>query len=338
MKNFEEKSERNHYIDLLRGLCILGIILNHTCFYSGDSYVPKEFANLVLLLDVPALFLISGMTYQLIKRDMILNSIVKFSLCFTVISLVLNFMYRELSWKSLLQPLFLGGVQVPEFFVCVQNSYWFVPVYVIVLVAGETLLQKLRPLYPVFLFFCIAAYFYDYFIGFSLMEVKIFGWDASYVLFYLGMFLFGYFVQDKVVISQKRKIWALSILCTSVLIYSALYLKFKGVNAVALELASKFPPKLPYVVLSFISAACFIFFYKAERSCKFLEHIGKNAIFYYACQGMGASILYLVAPKVVLPMFFKLVLMFGINLLLVVIFAEVLKFVFDLVGDVYRRW
>lgn len=49
--------KRDYYLDFLRGIAALNIIIIHTAFWSGEGYVPTIIKNLTLLLDVPFFFL-----------------------------------------------------------------------------------------------------------------------------------------------------------------------------------------------------------------------------------------------------------------------------------------
>ncbi|MBR2111996.1 MAG: hypothetical protein IJ950_03480, partial [Helicobacter sp.] len=51
---------RNLEIDILRGICVISIIMIHTTFWSGGAYVPWPVQSLSLLIDVPAFFFIAG--------------------------------------------------------------------------------------------------------------------------------------------------------------------------------------------------------------------------------------------------------------------------------------
>lgn len=51
---------RNNTIDFFRRLAALQVILIHTAFHSGSSYVPAWFQNLTLFVYVPVFFFLSG--------------------------------------------------------------------------------------------------------------------------------------------------------------------------------------------------------------------------------------------------------------------------------------
>ena len=334
VKQQEGVAEREHCLDLFRGLCLLGVIFNHTCFHSGSSYIPDSWAQWTMLLDVPALFFVSGMTYQTIKRDMIVNSLFKLSMVFTILSIILNAIYGRFSWDYIWKPLFLNSLDLPEHFLIVQQAYWFVPVYVAVLVIATIILKKMRELYGLVIVGCLGLYFYCFFEKIPFFNGVILGDSVQKVFFYLSLFLFGFFCKDKVI----GRIFQKEVGCLLLVIALGLYyLTYVYRSDFVFNLfLNKFPPKLPYIALSFISISAFIFFYKAERKNLLIEHIGQNAIYYYAGQGIGAVLLISVVPYVALPFYFKLPLMFLLNLLITTSVAYVLKFIYNGFGRYYR--
>lgn len=88
-------TQRAPYIDLIRGLCVLGIVFIHTCAHSGSSYVPPQMLWLSLLLDVPAFFFITGMTMAYVQKDILINSLFKLSMVFTLLSFICNLVGRH---------------------------------------------------------------------------------------------------------------------------------------------------------------------------------------------------------------------------------------------------
>lgn len=329
------ESERNHCIDLLRGLCLFCIIFNHTCFNSGDSYVSPDFAKFSMLIDVPALFFVSGITYCYIQRNILVSSLLKLSLSFTLVAILINFADRSLSVERVMMPLFWQNLILPKEFHCLQVSYWFVPLYVSVLVLATVILRKIKAVYPLILIGCLMAYFLNFFAGMSFPNVYILGVMGQQVYFYLAMFLLGYFFKEKIWPSKRKNLYALLFFLGGLIVYICLY--FWEGNFVFDIMMNKFPPRLPYVAFSFLSIGGFMWYYKPERKCKILEHIGKNALFYYIGQGIGASLLYFVVDYINMTVFIKLPLMFVINLCITALSAEILKFMYESIGTVYRR-
>lgn len=327
--------ERNHGIDLLRGLCLVCIIFNHTCFNSGDTYVPPFLAQFSMLIDVPALFFVSGMTYRYIGRDILIGSLLKLSLSFTMVALLFNFADRSLTLKTILMPLFLQNLSLPKAFHCLQVSYWFVPLYVSVLILATIILQKLKDVYLLIAVCCLSTYFIAFFFHLDLFDFYCFGTRGQHVLFYLALFLLGYFYKDKIWQDKYKNLWASGCVLTAVCVYVLTYIT-EG-NFVFNVMLNKFPPRLPYLALSFVSVGFFMWLYQPQRHNKLLEHIGKNALFYYIGQGIGASLLYYVVGYVMLPVYIKLPLMFMLNLFLTALSAEVFKFMYEGIGAGYRK-
>ena len=333
-------AERNHCIDLLRGLCLFCIIFNHTCFNSGDTYVPRTLSQFSMLIDVPALFFVSGMTNCYIGRNIVAGSLIKLSLSFTLVSILFNFADRSLTWEKLLMPLFLQDLVLPKAFNCLQVSYWFVPLYAVVIILATAIIQKLKALYLFIAVACLSVYFLLFFGLINLSHIYILGTMGQQVWFYLALFLFGYWFKEKVCVSKYRNLWAWGCVLSAMSVYVMTYM-IEG-NFIFDTLMNKFPPRLPFVALSFISVGLFMWLYQPERKNKFLEHIGKNALFYYVGQGVGASLLYYVVDYVHLTVYLKLPLMFMLNLLITAVSAEVFKFMYEEIGNGYRwcvkRW
>lgn len=59
--------ERNHLIDVLRGITAINIIIIHTVWWSGIGYIPDWVRNIVLLLDVPMFFFLAGWSSSFTK-------------------------------------------------------------------------------------------------------------------------------------------------------------------------------------------------------------------------------------------------------------------------------
>lgn len=94
---------------------------------------------------------------------------------------------------------------------------------------------------------------------------------------------------------------------------------------------NKFPPNIVYLVYSMITILIAIYcksFYH-NRVC-FINYIGKNAIWYYYSQGISSSLLFYCVPMVNVGWILKLLIMFILNLLMVIIIAEIFKRAYDM--------
>lgn len=54
------KTLRDEYYDIVKGIVAINIIVIHTVFWLGTSYVPNQIQKFILLLDVPCFFFCSG--------------------------------------------------------------------------------------------------------------------------------------------------------------------------------------------------------------------------------------------------------------------------------------
>ena len=61
------EKRRDYNIDFFRGIATLWIIFIHTCFWSGEEYVPSILRQISLIIDVPIFMFISGMSFNFNK-------------------------------------------------------------------------------------------------------------------------------------------------------------------------------------------------------------------------------------------------------------------------------
>ena len=318
---------RAHYIDLVRGICAVSIVFIHTCFHSGDAYVPMPMRSISLLLDVPAFFFIAGMTKAYIQKDTILTQLFKLSMVFVLLGLVCNLIDGGVTWASIFRPLFLMGVDVSPLFRGVALSYWFVPIYACSIIMGEGIIKNAgeRECLTGIILFIVGAYVLAFGGVLSFAGLSFFGCRVEMLLFPVASYLFGYWCQTRIITAKNssRRRFALLLAAGAGIVY---YLCFLRVGSSVYDLQSnKFPFKLPYVVASCLSMAGIIFFANNSLRNRFFEHIGRNAIFYYAGQGVSSSCLLRISPYIRLDWGLKLPIMFAINLALAIIFSEALR-------------
>ena len=95
--------------------------------------------------------------------------------------------------------------------------------------------------------------------------------------------------------------------------------------------SAKFPPSIEYGFASLISVVIAKFFdgkYTAKND--FIEHIGRNAIFYYFGQGIGSSVNYFVVNMINLNNWIiKWILTYVINVIVTIFVAEVLALMYS---------
>lgn len=329
-------SQRNHGIDLIRGICILGVIWHHTCLYSGGNFVPDFMIQSSFLLEVPALFFVSGITYKYINRNIIIGNLMKLSFSFTLIALILNILFGTVTLSSILDPLFLIGFHIPEKFSVLTGSYWFVPIYAVILISASILIKKMHRIYPLIMLICFGIYM----LPDSVLPLSTFyfcllaGWTKG-LFFLLGFFLLGYFYLEHPTFQKHRHHSAIIILLIGILVYSLCYIEM-GNHVFELWHAKDFK-SMPYISASLLSIACLVALYTPERKNRFLERIGANSIFYYIGQGISSSFLKLIEPHVNIFWGTKLILFFAVNIIMCIIISEIYMCIYKGIGFLYHK-
>ena len=127
---------RNSSIELLRILCIFGIIFMHTIAYGGDELSQMNrylliFANCFTNLGVTCFMLISGYfgvrfnLQKLIKLDLM---VILYTILHQVIKLALGIPVGKMDWLS-------------SFFPILSNQYWYLTAYFIIAILSGYLNQ-----------------------------------------------------------------------------------------------------------------------------------------------------------------------------------------------------
>ena len=332
------KTERNLFIDMLRGVAALNIINIHTAWWSGETYIPLWFASMTLLIDVPFFFFLSGWGSST-REISILKSIkslfriwTKWFYFITLLALLckitilfhLPFQIRGVTgFKDLIKNYFFV-VSFDEIKV-IAGSIWFMKWYIAAILINTIVLMWVKNkgiengqrIYTVILFlvFVFVAFtegdffyyvktflFYSFFwmLGYNKESIQII--DIRGLIATLLLFLFGYFI--------TAKMHHFSIIDVQ---------------------TAKFPPSLTWGFFSSFFI-CVVMFMEpfVKNYCKPLIHIGQNAIFYFFGQGVGSSILYLFVNRIQgVPWLIKWGILFLINAFVTVIIAEMLIICFN---------
>lgn len=291
---------RNYTIDFLRAIAALWIVVIHTAFWSGETYLPSWFINLTLLIDVPLFIFISGISFHYS------NSVIKslkglwiiwkkwcfFLLFYTLIILVFfrsDFHFLDFfSW-------FFYSFPNSNALNVVSGSIWYIIMYMKVSIfcsitictiqyfGKENVLKYLKIVLEIlFLIFAYQSFSGATFLFFD-----------TYLSFYSILFILGYLAHYYSLKNKKQLILleliAVSLLC---LVFSSLHLDITAFQT------TKFPPSFPYLFVSLPSLIlCWYLFrhLKIQKENK-LNYIGKNAIYFYFMQGISASLLYFILP------------------------------------------
>lgn len=340
-------SKRNGYIDFLRGIAAIAIIMIHTACWGGLSYVPQWFWNVTLFFDVPLFFYLSGWASSYRESNIIksgksvLGIWLKWFFFATVMVLIAAFSpvtpmpYEGVIGLRDYVNILMFNTTFPGFEV-ISGSVWFLQVYFVVIMLNTfalVLMQRsdkafeLKKFYMWFLLACFVwASFGGYLLGLSVVSFAFYGF----------IWMLGY---NRMC---KAKNWLILIL--GIIASLAAVVLMSNIQDLPLFdiQNAKFPPSPKYLFVSLPLILIAKFFdgkYKPGRGLKtFLEHIGKNAIFYFFAQGVGSSINYCWVEKLnVDPWYLKWIITFAINLVTSIIIAEILLFIYRKIS-VFMNW
>ena len=106
-----------------------------------------------------------------------------------------------------------------------------------------------------------------------------------------------------------------------------------NINGLDLQRA-KFPPTIIYGLASliFITLTIYIRPFLADNSFKWVQHVGKNAIYYYFSQGISSSLIYYWVDVAVLKRMDPVVIAgiaITINLVIATIIAEIYRLIYE---------
>lgn len=329
------RKTRNNYIDFLRGVAALGIIAIHTAFWGGQNYTPEWFQNLTLVLDVPFFFYLSGWASSYRKSDIsktvrsLINVWLKWIFFITLLVLfceISKFLPHKFNGVLDLRDLinnYMFNVSISGFPV-VAGSIWFLPIYFVVILINSVIMVVIQnkensiEYKKTYMWLLMGAFIWIYYGKYAL------GMDLFYFLFYSFFWMLGMNQWGKTK-STSRLIIAIIITFAGFCFASYLQgLPFYDVQS------AKFPPSLKYGFVSLFAifiAKSFDGKYK-NRKC-FLEHIGRNAIFYYFGQGIGSSINYYVINVLQIQYWFvKWILTYIVNIAITIIVAEILAYTY----------
>ena len=321
--------QRDSYIDVVKGLALLSIMLIHTVFLSGEEYVPKFCQNIVLCFDVPVFFLLSGMGVACNNGKISFPSMfLKFSLAFGILAFFADLLSLNRSFSTFMNYFLLSNQRPPiPLLLNAHFAYWFVSVFIISMAIVSVIITYFRHL-GIFIIIFLLIYYPIRLLNQVPILDKFWILDgfhagslyASIFFCYVAFSLIGYYSYPYLDIFKKRFGIAM-LICIVGLLYFVLSLIVHGWSMPNLQM-DKFPPKCSYIGVSMVSISLVLLFYNRNVQCSFLSHIGKNAIWYYAGQCVGGSMLYNIAPHVACVWEVKLLLMYLCNIIISVLAAE----------------
>lgn len=318
---------RNNLIDVIRGVLIINIILIHTVFWSGTSYVPEWVRNLSLMLDVPGLFFISGWTLSYTGKSknifsriwqIYLPYAITLALCWIILISYYNTPITFSDWSKWL--LFQGESYN---FPVLMGSVWFLPVFIELSIISPIIhkfIQKKQ--YGI----CLTILVF-----FLIVIASILNYHGSIypLVFYLFFFILGY-------LSMDLKIGLKGFILAQIAIFITMFIVWLENRGNFSLQNNKFPPDVIYLIFSIPAIILILYAKNFEQSInegqhgiqKFLKFAGKNSLFIYFGQGFGSSILYGLITKPIdhnIPWYIILPFAFMANLLISLTFALLIK-------------
>lgn len=319
--------ERDNNLDFFRGFAALWIILIHTCFWSGGYYISNYIKSFSLIIDVPLFMFISGSAFNYSNSIMKnVKGIVKlwykyliFLILYFIIILIIDIDYFNLN--NIINAMFLNFNY--NKLMVVEGSFWFIFMYFIVSLLGSFIIclynkyEKNTNNFKYILLLLFILY------GMSLYKPDFIFISSNYLL-YLFIYCLGYYLYSKKINLKKF----LMIIIGNILLLGFL-LKATSYNLDNMQLA-KTHNHFVYLVYSLLSINI-VFFLKDRikiKNKKVFVYVGKNALLFYFCQGIGSSLIYFIYPHISnLSVYIIFIIMFITNLLITVLCVFFIKLI-----------
>ena len=206
-----------------------------------------------------------------------------------------------------------------DVFPVVMGSFWYLKTYYVVTFFGVIVLKFFSKYIWWTIGFCVAFIFV-----FNFNPDFYPTGQVGYTVFYLLVFLVAYQLKNKK-LTNSQVLFLIGFVSFSLV---GMFWNY-GADIFYKLNKQKFPPKIPYIVWSFVSLAMVFIFYNRLKIQKenLLSYIGQNAIFFYFAQGISSSLVYFFIPvfRENLHWFALMILIYVLNVLLAVIIAKFLK-------------
>lgn len=342
--NGKIKGTRNNYIDVLKGIAIISVIFIHTVFHSGDKYVPTWFSNFSLLFEVPMFFFLAGWSYSYSKSNKsyvqgIILTQIKYMIFMTIIFLSIeitnfvNFSNNPITLTNLLN-WFLHNYSSTAPFRGVEYSLWFFKVYFFVSLISAMFITLIKPkIGKHIILLCITAIFVITFFSPKIGKVNL-GIELSYIIFYMAFYMMGYYTRNKE-LSIKNFV---TLLILNILTLIAIS-KFSDMDVMQIQ-KHKFLPNFIFMVWSLFGVYIVLVLKKYFNYCKknFLSIIGQHSMYIFLAQGVGSSVLFWVSKYITMDWYYKVWIMFGINIAVTGVVTILLKIILDYTGKYIKKF
>lgn len=328
-------NKRNNYIDVLKGIAIISVIFIHTAFASGLEYVPQWFANFTLLFEVPMFFFLSGWSFSYSKnnksylKSLILTQI-RYIIYIFIVAIIINFINYiskgifSIGVEKFLEWIFHKDISTSPFKE-VRNSLWFFRVYFIVCIIGSVLLKLLNEKSSKRMILLLGITLFGTTFAFEGLGNMKLGMEYNYIFFYLLFFMLGNITKYKSLNIKETVIYIVLAVLGLIIINV-----FTERNIFNIQ-GNKFPPNFIYLLWSLFGVIIVLYLKKFFINCKenFISKIGQNSIYVYFAQAIGASILWFISPAINLEWYYKIIIMFIINLILTGVITVILKLIIE---------
>ena len=305
-KNVDRKEskvkKRDEKLDFYRGLVMLEVVLAHTCYFSGQSYVPEIMRTICLLYEMPLLVFLAGRSAQHRSGlSSVFAGLLNIWLKWVLISTLVVFGYRIICGRSAVTPtqylqgLMFYSLEVNDLAVFFQ-SMWYMRMYVVVvLVAG--VLQELDKRVQFsgrskwsFVLFLVLGLAYA-----SFSEVDSFFGLSRMQLCFLSFFMIGYLTKPTAHLTLKAYLLGMAFFATLWIGIS----RMMGLNFLNIQ-GVKFPPHFIYWAEAMLSIwTCFFLWQYGSKwihRCGFIRFLGRHSLCFFFSQGLGAGFIYRFVP------------------------------------------
>lgn len=323
--------KRDCYIDFIRGLAALSVVYIHTCFWSGQSYIPEWWSNTALLFDVPVFFLLAGMLMGRSRNSLVPGAAFKLSISFTLLIIIADSIGGNLQLTNVISSIFLVKGK-SNTLVGVAGSYWFVSVFMFSLIFSEVFIRFYNRYILVIIAILLAFYPLA---QLEILDVQSFAGIRSQAC-YVAFTLLGCWMTTRKIAENKRKKF---LFCTILSLISILFITISciktGIKPTFNLQQNKFPVNVSYIGLSLVPLIIISAFYscRKRRLPKCICKIGTTAIWFYAGQCVGLSLLYKITPFLHASWPIKMVFAFFYNLLLTLASAIILQLIYTLLNS-----
>lgn len=331
--------KRDYYIDFLRGLAAINIIIIHTAFWSGEQYVPNFIKSITLLLDVPLFFFLAGWSFSYVKSSVktikgfikLQEKYVFFLVVYTIILLI--FTREDVSVINFINEVFYKQTIPSKLLPVVMGSIWFLPIYFAVssifsIIISSINKEKDNNLHLILLGMCLMGFMYTQ-LGYNFFYL------SRDILFYGFFYVLGYICKDYKISNYRSLCVILISILSCIILFGCVF----NVDITVIQ-NLKFPPHIIYLLMSLIGIVISLYIKGRILFDKnnFIVKIGQRAIFYYFGQGISSSILYYYIDIINIQWYFKFLICVFINISLGIIISECLYKIYNVWNNIRNKF